>query len=397
MTLRPGRLLALTLLVVWCALTVVVLWTAWQSEQPLILIEARSLIAVAWLALAPVAWVIAWSFRMPAREQSPDVYQVLADKASDALLLYTTSGELVWRNAAAHKLFPEPARIPATVASLAASTQGDQRVMTQIVPVEGLGRYNVQALAVAPDRVALIVRATSEDSDRKQFYETFIRRIVHDMRNPLAGIIGHATNLRTIDTTQADITQVEQSAATIEAQAQRLSRLVDSMLFDARLAYVPLAPETLDLIELVEEALYTLEDRAATTDKHIALDMPPDGAPIVGDRDLLVRVFENLLDNALKYTADDGRVTIRLERGTTQYTLSFIDNGIGIAPEYLPDRIFQPLVRATRGPGGSGLGLSIAHKIIEMHGGTIHAQSRLNEGTVMTVVLPCTSPKAMMK
>ena len=114
---------------------------------------------------------------------------------------------------------------------------------------------------------------------------------------------------------------------------------------------------------------------------------PPGPMRLEGDRDLLVRAFENLIDNSLKYSGADGRLHISLQTEPNAFVIQFADNGEGIPAEYLPDRIFEPLVRARSQGSGSGLGLSTVRKIIEMHGGTITAQSREGAGTTMTVRL----------
>ncbi|MEL6269396.1 MAG: HAMP domain-containing sensor histidine kinase [Chloroflexota bacterium] len=375
-------------LVGWVLLTVQVLVATIINGQRLIYIETGSAAALIWLALMPVAWVLAWGLRVqqPAPLKEPAFYRTLAEKTGEAMLVYSVDDGLVWSNSAAHSLFPGDAPMPSNVERLAERALRSRNVITRIVPVEGAGRYSLQVFPVDDGHTAVIARATMAEGGRSKFYENFIRRIVHDMRNPLAAIIGHAANLRSAG--PPDLNEVEKSAVTIEQEARRLARLVDSMLFDARLAYVPLAPERLDLVELIEDAMYTLEERTATTDKQITLDMPPTEALIEGDRDLLVRAFENLLDNSLKYTGDDGRVVVRLQAHDAGYDLAFIDNGNGIPPEFLPDRIFEPLVRATQGPGGSGLGLSIVKKIITMHSGTIHAESKMGRGTMMKIYLP---------
>jgi signal transduction histidine kinase len=160
------------------------------------------------------------------------------------------------------------------------------------------------------------------------------------------------------------------------------------MLFDARLAYVPLQPQRLDLADVLEEALYGQEDRAARQAQTLQLHLPPENAPFDGDRDLLLRTFENLIDNGLKYSPAGSTITVQLAHDTGDYVVTVQDNGEGIPPEYLPDRIFEPLVRAKQTGSGSGLGLSIVRKIVEMHGGSINAHSKLGTGTTMTVRFP---------
>jgi signal transduction histidine kinase len=160
------------------------------------------------------------------------------------------------------------------------------------------------------------------------------------------------------------------------------------MLFDARLAYVPLEMQSLDLADVLEEALYAHDERAEREGKSLAMDTPTVPMRLEADRDLLTRAFENLIDNSLKYSGEGGRLHIRLQSQPNVYLIEFADNGEGIPPEYLPDRIFEPLVRARSHGSGSGLGLSVARKIFEIHGGTITVQSQIGIGTTMTVRLP---------
>jgi signal transduction histidine kinase len=225
-------------------------------------------------------------------------------------------------------------------------------------------------------------------NDSATFYERFIRRTVHDMRNPLAAIIAHASNLQS--TPDSDRTAFRSTAETIEHEAQRLTRLVDSMLFDARLSYVPLALEVLDLRDVIEDVFLQHDERAFREEKLLELDMPSEAAPLEADRDLLVRAISNLVDNSLKYSRPDAMVRLTLETLDDRYLVQVSDTGDGIPPEYLPDRIFEALVRARprEGGGGSGLGLSIVKKIVEMHGGSIRADSVLGQGTTMTMQLP---------
>ncbi|MEO0566068.1 MAG: HAMP domain-containing sensor histidine kinase, partial [Chloroflexota bacterium] len=217
-------------------------------------------------------------------------------------------------------------------------------------------------------------------------YDHFIRRIVHDMRNPLAGIIGHAANLRHLSPDDGE--GLAKSAAVIENEAQRLARLVDSMLFDARLAYIPLTIETFDVMDIVEEAMFAHDETAAERDVSIEVQAPPEALPFSGDRDLLVRAVSNLIDNSIKYSGEGGQVLVRVGRKGTTYLIAIRDNGPGIPPDYLPDRIFEAFVRAGAGGNGSGLGLSIVRKIARMHGGDVQAKSALGEGTQMLITLP---------
>lgn len=320
-----------------------------------------------------------------AQEQQMSRFETLSTYLNEAAFICNSKGRVRWRNEAAAGLF-EGDTLPENLRLLLKRAQASRRVALQTVPLgEGL-RFAVQALPLDRQHYALICRPLQSVSGQNSFYESFIRRIVHDMRNPLAAIIGHAANMRQSAAIEPD--SWRKSAGTIEDEAQRLARLVDSLLFDARLAYVPLQTQRLDLADVLEEALYAHDERAEQEGKTLQMETPPGPMRMEGDRDLLVRAFENLIDNSLKYSGPQGKLSIRLQDQNGAFTIQFVDNGEGIPPDYLPDKIFEPLVRARPHGSGSGLGLSIVRKIIEMHGGTISAQSRLGTGTTMTVRLP---------
>jgi signal transduction histidine kinase len=158
------------------------------------------------------------------------------------------------------------------------------------------------------------------------------------------------------------------------------------MLFDARLSYVPLALEALDLADVIEEVFFQHDERAIREGKTIEIETVP--APFEGDRDLLVRAISNLVDNSLKYSSAGAVVRLTLESTSSDYLLKVGDTGDGIPPEYLPNRIFEALVRVRAKDGGSGLGLSIVKKIVELHGGQIAVESALGKGTLITLCLP---------
>jgi signal transduction histidine kinase len=160
------------------------------------------------------------------------------------------------------------------------------------------------------------------------------------------------------------------------------------MVFDARLSYVPLALEHIDLIDVIENVFYQFDERATRENKSIEVETPPPPAPLEADHDLLVRALSNLVDNSLKYSSTGAKVRITLEVTEVVYTLKVIDSGDGIPPELLPDRIFEALVRGRAKDGGSGLGLSIVRKIVELHRGDITAHSVVGKGTTMTLCLP---------
>lgn len=341
--------------------------------------------AIVWFLLGAVVLIIGLFgvVRWPTREQRLENTKLrVTPYLSDAVLICNRSGKTLWQNRAAAGMMQNQTLKDDLQPHLSKAMKNRQLAI-QMISLNGQ-RYSLQTVPTHSDQYALVLRLIPDTSNQNALYDNFIRRIVHDMRNPLAGIIGHATNLRYVSDQQA----VDSAADTIEKEARRLARLVDSMLFDARLAYVPLNIETFDLLDVVEEAVYALEEKVFQSGKDIQVSAPPEHMPFAGDRDLLLRAIENLVDNGIKYTDATGKINIILKANRDMYEITIQDNGLGIPAEYLPDRIFQPMVRARSGGDGSGLGLSIVQKIVTMHHGTIHAVSEVNEGTQMFIQLP---------
>ncbi|MCU0476724.1 MAG: HAMP domain-containing histidine kinase [Anaerolineae bacterium] len=371
---------------------VVLVWLIENSArtgQPLLTVRASSLFVLLWMLIG-LGFGLAWVLRMVRARRIDRAwvrqFQAMSASLDEAVILCDKRGKLRWHNAAAYTLVTQGGAKDALPALVKQQRQNPRQVLRQTVALSETERYTVQAVALDKRSFAVIYRPMTGGAAKNAFYENFIRRIVHDLRNPLAAIIGHAANLSQAPTVEPEAWR--KSIRTIEDEAHRLTRLVDSMLFDARLAYVPLQPQRLDLADVLEEALYGQEDRAARQAQTLQLHLPPENAPFDGDRDLLLRTFENLIDNGLKYSPAGSTITVQLAHDTGDYVVTVQDNGEGIPPEYLPDRIFEPLVRAKQTGSGSGLGLSIVRKIVEMHGGSINAHSKLGTGTTMTVRFP---------
>lgn len=262
-----------------------------------------------------------------------------------------------------------------------------KRPITQVLPISEGVRLAVQITWLRRNRIGVTAQRIGSEIGSNRFYEQFLRRIVHDMRNPLAGIIAHAGNLRAEESLTKEA--VQHTAQIIENEAQRLTRLVDSLLFDARLSFVPPALAPLDLVDVAEDVLYQYEERATQESKYLVLEMPA-SASFHGDRDMLTRALSNLVDNSLKYSREGALIQISLEHdeSASGYRLCVRDSGSGIPPNFLPDKVFEPLVRAHAKESGSGLGLSIVKRVVELHGGTVQAESTLGKGTTITLWLP---------
>ena len=379
------RLLFIASFALWIFVGGVLIEQAEITGMPLVSVSVESWTVVLWLVVGGVLLFLLWGMLF-STSQSNLSYPLLS-QINEGVILCDSRGRILWHNESVQSLLGESDKLPDDLMTVFQKARASQHISTQVMVLSDGQRYSVQAMPIEGEQYALILR-TSTSNQPNNFYENFIRRIVHDMRNPLAAIIGHASNLRYAPQTESGTGAWQKSATTIENEAQRLARLVDSILFDARLAYVPLAIETLDLADVVEEALFTHEEQAIQEGKILEMNSPNQAMKLHGDRDLLVRAFGNLMDNGLKYTDADGRIEVQLQEEAETYKVIFQDNGQGIAPEFLPDRIFEPLIRGNASGNGSGLGLSIVKKIIEMHHGQIVIESQVGSGTTIAVSLP---------
>lgn len=245
-------------------------------------------------------------------------------------------------------------------------------------PSDELGRLT-QTLNSMLDRLQ-----TAFDSERR-----FTADASHELRTPLTAIKGHigVTLTRT-----RSVEEYENVLHRIQHETDRLIRLANDLLFLARLDAAPLRwqPELINLSDLLEAVVDQVRISASDKEIDFRADIP-NSMPIHGIADHLIRLFLNLLDNAVKYTPPQGLVTITVERGEAEVCVTIGDTGSGISPEHLP-HLFERFYRVEQDRiyqgGGAGLGLAIALQIARAHRGGILVNSHIGEGTTFKVRLP---------
>lgn len=217
----------------------------------------------------------------------------------------------------------------------------------------------------------------------------FLRRLDHELKNPITTIRLGVANLQQQYSSDAGVSG---SLAHITNQVQRLQLLVENLRRLAEMDESSLDRAMVDLAEVIKEAVELAggadEYRARKVELAIQ-QVPWPVARIWADRDLLLVALRNLIENALKYSAPDGRVQVRASEDGHQVLIEVDDDGRGIPPEDLP-HIFDELSRGSnaRDLPGSGLGLALARRIIELHHGSLTINSRLGQGTMARVQLP---------
>jgi two-component system phosphate regulon sensor histidine kinase PhoR len=224
----------------------------------------------------------------------------------------------------------------------------------------------------------------------------FVANASHELRTPLAALSGF------IDTLQGpardDAKARERFLGIMHTQATRMARLIDDLLSLSRVELsAHVRPDTLvDLIPIIRQVVDGLEPLAGERQVVIDLELPEAPVLIAGDREELLRVFENLIENALKYGASGGKVVISLAasapgESAPEIRVKVRDFGPGIAPEHLPrltERFYRVDVGDSRAQGGTGLGLSLVKHIVNRHRGRLLIESVPKNGATFTACFP---------
>ncbi|WP_437276877.1 PAS domain-containing protein [Sorangium sp. So ce375] len=232
-------------------------------------------------------------------------------------------------------------------------------------------------------------RLRAEDANRMK--DEFLATVSHELRTPLTAILGWA---RLIKDKDLGPERVKQGMASIERNAHAQAQIVDDILTVSRIITGKLRLRTIavDLAAVIEAAVDTITPTAKAKEIEIRVELGEGLSRVSGDPDRLQQVMWNLLSNAVKFTPKRGQVTIRVGLRDCQIAIAVTDNGKGIATSFLPyvfDRFRQGDSSPTRAYGGLGLGLAIVRHLVELHGGTVEAESPgEGGGATFTVTLP---------
>src|SRR5580698_8031157 len=254
-----------------------------------------------------------------------------------------------------------------------------------------------------PDLVLLTFHDLTPLRRVEEMRADFVANASHELRTPLAALSGFIETLQ--GSARDDTKARERFLAIMQEQARRMARLIDDLLSLSRIELnAHRRPDTaIDLVPIVRQVVDSLETLAR--DRGVTVNITAANAfRVPGDRDELVRLFENLVENALKYGAPGKRVDIKLAPGTSadgepEAQVSVRDYGPGIAPEHLPrltERFYRVDVTESRAQGGTGLGLALVKHILNRHRGRLTIDSAPGAGATFTVHLPTagTAPTA---
>jgi PAS domain S-box-containing protein len=244
--------------------------------------------------------------------------------------------------------------------------------------------------AIAIDNARLYSRAQEANRMKDEFLAT----LSHELRTPLTAILGWSSMLRA---GQLDAKTSKSAIEAIERNAKSQRQIIEDLLDVSRIITGKLRLDVREVepTVLIDTAIEAVQPAAEAKEVRIQKVIDAGVGKLTGDPSRLQQVFWNLLSNAVKFTPKGGRVQVRLEQVDTHLEISVSDTGQGISTEFLPfvfDRFRQADSTTTRKHGGLGLGLAIVRHLVELHGGTVRAESNgAGEGSTFTVTLPLIS------
>jgi PAS domain S-box-containing protein len=250
----------------------------------------------------------------------------------------------------------------------------------------------LQAQIEARSRLLSSEKLARNEAERaNRLKDEFLATISHELRNPLNAILGWAHMLRLGKLTPQN---TERAVETIYRNAKSQAQLVADLLDVSRIisGKLRLDVRSVDLIGIVNAAIDSIRPSADAKSVRLQTTLDPAVGSISGDGDRLQQIVWNLLTNAVKFTPKGGRIHVKVERVDSHVEVVVSDSGVGISKEFLPyvfDRFRQADASTTRIHGGLGLGLSIVHQLVDLHGGSVSVNSDgEGKGATFTISLP---------
>lgn len=279
-----------------------------------------------------------------------------------------------------------------------------EAIITLSSPVETM--FRVRAVGLAPSapsepRIVLTLKDVSDIHDAEQMRSDFIANLSHELKSPLTALTGFIETIRGPARDDADAR--DRFLGVMSREADRMNRLINDLLSLSKVEVKKrIKPsEAVDVIDILENVINTLSVQAQFKDKAVTLNIQTDERSLLGDHDELVQVFHNLIENALKYSAPEGAVRVKVEapvkragiRGAAM-CVTIEDEGPGIPSSHIPrltERFYRVDDDRSRAKGGTGLGLAIVKHIVNRHRGRLQIRSETGVGSSFAVVLPLES------
>jgi two-component system phosphate regulon sensor histidine kinase PhoR len=336
----------------------------------------------------------------------------------DAVIVLDRNDCVVAWNEAAQKIAPALARnkplslalrnpdVIDAVRRAAASGRPERIEYREPVPMDQWSEVHIAPISL-PESIAgrreLIILTLHDLTPMRRVEEMradFVTNVSHELRTPLASLSGFIETLQ--GSARDDPEAQKRFLGIMKEQATRMARLIDDLLLLSRIEVKEnIKPvQTTDLVEVVGHVVDCLQPLARGQGVAIQINLLVEQLFVSGDKDELIRVFENLIENALKYGASGKRVDVTLERSARDQAAVVVrDYGPGIAPEHLPrltERFYRVSVSQSRGQGGTGLGLALVKHILNRHRGSLTINSTPGEGASFTVRIPLTEEASLL-
>jgi two-component system phosphate regulon sensor histidine kinase PhoR len=326
-----------------------------------------------------------------------------ADALPDPTLLLDRKSVVIHRNPAAEREFPGivagqllnlTLRNPTLLGAVDAvrrTAEAQTVELHQTIPNETWHRAHVAPLPLSEGAIIITLQNLTDHKRLEQLRSDFIANASHELRTPLASLIGF------IETMQGPASKDEKARerflGIMQQQAARMSALIDDLLSLSRIEMRQHLKPTghVELRQLLGEVRDGLETQAREAGVKIEIDAPGP-VTVTGERSELYEVFENLLDNAVKYGGAGGLVEVAIGSGRAgyDYMVSVTDHGVGVALEHVPrltERFYRVDAESSRKRKGTGLGLAIVKHIVNRHRGLLAIRSKVGEGTRVEVSL----------
>jgi two-component system, OmpR family, phosphate regulon sensor histidine kinase PhoR len=345
--------------------------------------------------------------RLILQERERSQLRTVLDGMVEGVVLTDPTGRILVANDAFRKIFDatlpvegrrplETARVPALQEAIEFALEADEPV-TREIALGGAQEKVIQAsLASIKERGATVgavavFHDVTELKRLEKVRQEFVANVSHELRTPLTAIKGYAETLR--DGGLRDPATAAEFVRVIHRHAERLRALIEDLLDLAAVEQgeARLRPAAVRVRAAVTQVETLVRPAAEARRQTFGIDLPGDLPEILADRDRLAQVLTNLLDNAVKFTPEGGRVSLTARAEDGMVVLAVSDNGVGIPPADLP-RVFERFYRVGRSrdrrEGGTGLGLAIAKHLTQAMGGTIDVESAQGSGTTFRVTLP---------
>jgi two-component system, OmpR family, phosphate regulon sensor histidine kinase PhoR len=325
---------------------------------------------------------------------------VLLDRARLVLAMNPAAQTTLATDHGAGRHIAQISRSPEMLAAIDrcfATNEPQSFQMRMLVPVERLLTGQVTSLPAAtgfensPAQL-VVLRDLTEQDQLTRLRADFVANASHELRTPLASLKGYVETLQ--GAAKDDPVARAKFLPIMLAQAERMSRLIEDLLSLSRIEMREHVPphDKVDLAGLVMEVAATCRPLAEAVGCSLVVAPLPPLAVALGDRDELLQVAHNLLQNAIKYGKPGSRIDVAIADLGAHFALSVTDDGIGIAAQHLPrltERFYRVSAKDSRERGGTGLGLAIVKHIVNRHRGELQISSTLGKGSKFVVLLPC--------